>query len=50
MHAALAAGITGITLKLGSGAPELAMHRAHLAAGTPLHTAPAATAEALARA
>jgi hypothetical protein len=37
--AALAAGITGITLKLGSGAPELAMHRAHLAAGTPLHAA-----------
>ena len=37
--AALAAGITGITLKLGSGAPELAMVRAHLVAGTPLHTA-----------
>ena len=37
--AALAAGITGITLKLGSGAPELAMHRAHLTAGTPLHAA-----------
>ena len=37
--AALAAGITGITLKLGSAAPELAMHRAHLAAGTPLHAA-----------
>ena len=37
--AALAAGVTGITLKLGSGAPELAMVRAHLAAGTPLHTA-----------
>ena len=33
---ALAAGITGIALKLGSGAPELAMQRAHLAAGTPL--------------
>jgi hypothetical protein len=36
---ALAAGITGITLKLGSCAPELAMHRAHLATGTPLHAA-----------
>ena len=36
---ALAAGIAGITLKLGSGAPELAMHRAHLAAGTQLRTA-----------
>ena len=38
-RAALAAGITGITLKLGSGAPELAMYRAHLAAGTQLHNA-----------
>ena len=38
-RAALAAGIAGITLKLGSGAPELAMHRAHLAAGTQLHNA-----------
>jgi hypothetical protein len=37
--AALAAGITGITLKLASVAPELAMHRAQLAVGTPLHTA-----------
>jgi len=37
--AALAAGITGIALKLGSGAPELALHRAHLAAGTSLHAA-----------
>ena len=37
-HTALAAGITGITLKLSSGAPELAMHRAHLAAGTQLHS------------
>jgi hypothetical protein len=36
---ALAAGITGIALKLGSGAPELALHQAHLAAGTPLHAA-----------
>lgn len=37
--AALAAGIIGIALKLGSGAPELAMHQAHLVAGTPLNTA-----------
>jgi hypothetical protein len=36
---ALAAGITGIVLKLGSGAPELAMHKAHLIAGTQLNTA-----------
>jgi hypothetical protein len=36
---ALAAGITGIVLKLGSGAPELAMHTAHLTAGTQLHAA-----------
>ena len=43
-RAALAAGIAGITLKLGSGAPELALHRAHLAAGTPLHTAAGAIA------
>jgi hypothetical protein len=34
---ALAAGITGITLKLASGVPELTMHRAHIASGTPLH-------------
>ena len=38
-RAALATGIVGITLKLGSGAPELAMYRAHLAAGTQLHSA-----------
>ena len=37
--AAFATGIAGITLKLGSGAPELAMYRAHLAAGTQLHNA-----------
>jgi hypothetical protein len=36
---ALAAGITGIVLKLGSGAPELAMYKAHLSAGTQLNTA-----------
>jgi hypothetical protein len=36
---ALAAGITGIVLKLGSGAPELAVHKAHLIAGTQLNTA-----------
>jgi hypothetical protein len=34
---ALAAGITGITLKLTSGVPELAMQRAHVADGTALH-------------
>lgn len=36
---ALATGITGIVLKLGSGAPELAMYKAHLSAGTQLNTA-----------
>jgi hypothetical protein len=36
---ALAAGVAGIVLKLGSGAPELAMHTAHLTAGTQLNTA-----------
>jgi len=36
---AFAAGIAGIVLKLGSGAPELASHQAHLAAGTSLRTA-----------
>lgn len=44
-RAALAAGIVGIGLKLGSGAPELAIQRAHLAAGTPLHAAIAAIAD-----
>jgi hypothetical protein len=34
----LAAGITFLVLKLGSGAPELAVHTAHLAAGTQLAT------------
>jgi hypothetical protein len=42
---AFAAGITGIVLKLGSGAPELAMHKAHLIAGTPLNTAISAIAD-----
>ena len=37
--AALAAGITGIVLKLGSGAPELALHQAHLVPGTQLYNA-----------
>jgi hypothetical protein len=37
--AALAAGITGIMLKLGSGAPELALHQAHLVPGTQLYNA-----------
>jgi hypothetical protein len=36
---AFGAGITGIVLKLGSGAPELAMHKAHLVAGTQLNSA-----------
>ena len=36
---AFATGITGIVLKLGSGAPELAMHKAHLIAGTQLNSA-----------
>jgi len=35
--AALAAGTTGIVLKLGSGAPELALHQAHLIPGTQLY-------------
>jgi hypothetical protein len=42
---ALAAGITGIALKLGSGAPELAMHTAHLTTGTQLNTAIEAIAD-----
>jgi hypothetical protein len=36
---ALVAGVTGITLKLASGAPDLALHRAHVLDGTPLHKA-----------
>ena len=43
---ALAAGITGITLKLTSGAPELALQRAHIAAGTELHASLLAVADA----
>jgi hypothetical protein len=35
--AALAGGITGITLKVVSTIPELALHRAHVADGTELH-------------
>ena len=42
---AFAAGITGIVLELGSGALELAMHKAHLTAGTPLNTAISAIAD-----
>ena len=42
---ALAAGIAAIVLKLGSGAPELAMHTAHLTAGTQLNTAIEAIAD-----
>jgi hypothetical protein len=37
--AALAAGATGIALKLGSGAPEVAVHQAHLRSGTPPYDA-----------
>ena len=36
---ALRAGIAGIALKLVSGAPEVALHRAHVADGTQLHNA-----------
>jgi hypothetical protein len=36
---ALIAGVTGIALKLASGAPALALHRAHVLDGTPLHRA-----------
>ena len=35
---AVIAGVAGITLKLASGVPEIAEHRAHVAAGTQLHT------------
>jgi hypothetical protein len=34
---ALAAGVAGITLKIVSTIPELALHRAHVADGTALH-------------
>lgn len=37
--AALAAGVTGIALKLVSGAPEIAVHQAHVGSGTPLYDA-----------
>jgi hypothetical protein len=36
---ALAAGVAGIALKTASSAPEIAIHRAHVAAGTQLHAA-----------
>jgi hypothetical protein len=36
---ALVAGVSGITLKLASEAPELALHRAHVVDGTQLHKA-----------
>ena len=36
---ALSAGITGIALKLASGAPEVALHRAQVADRTQLHNA-----------
>jgi len=35
--AALVAGVTGVVLKLGSHAPELALHRDHIAKGTQLY-------------
>ncbi len=36
---ALGAGLVGIALKLASGAPDVAIHRAHVADGTQLHAA-----------
>jgi hypothetical protein len=42
---ALASGIAWVALKLGSGAPELAMVKAHVAAGSELHAALAAIAD-----
>ena len=36
-NTAVAAGVTGIALKLASAGPELAVHRANLAGGTTLH-------------
>lgn len=42
---ALGAGITGIALKLASGAPEVALHRAHVSGGTQLHSALQAIAD-----
>lgn len=37
VDAAIGAGVGGIVLKIASGAPELAIHRTHVAAGTPMH-------------
>ena len=42
---ALGSGIAWVALKLGSGAPELAMVKAHVAAGSELHAAIAAIAD-----
>ena len=42
---ALGAGIAWVALKLGSGAPELAMVKAHVAAGSSLHAALRAIAD-----
>jgi hypothetical protein len=36
-HAALAGGVVGITVKIVSTVPELALHHAHVADGTALH-------------
>lgn len=33
----IGAGVGGIVLKIASGAPELAIHRTHVASGTPMH-------------
>ena len=43
--AALTTGIAGIVLKLSSGVPELAMHQAHLVAGSQLYSAVNAMAD-----
>jgi hypothetical protein len=42
---ALAAGVAGIVLKLGSGVPELALHQAHVVPGTQLYTTISALAD-----
>jgi hypothetical protein len=42
---AVAAGVGGILVKITSAAPDLAIHRAHVAAGTSLHKVLTATAD-----
>jgi hypothetical protein len=44
---AAAAGVVGIALKLSSAAPEIAIHRAHVADGTQLNTALQGIADAV---